>query len=98
MEKLLKYPADIFRKGDFFFGIGLPGLIIFLAFLGLIAFTIFGYRSTRTRTNRTFRGVLIFFRSLVLIILVFCLLKPIITVPQTNPEDSYLLVLMDTGR
>ncbi len=98
MEKLLKYPADIFRKGDFFFGIGLPGLIIFLAFLGLIAFTIFAYRSTHARTNRTFRGVLIFFRSLVLIILVFCLLKPIITVPQTNPEDSYLLVLMDDSK
>ena len=98
MEKLLKYPVDILHKGEFFFGIGLPGLIIFLTFAALIAITILAYRSTIARTNRLFRGVLIAFRAMALMIIMFCLLKPFITIPQTNPEDSYLLVLVDNSK
>ena len=98
MEKLLKYPVNIFHKGEFFFGIGLPGLIIFLTFLALIVVTILAYRRTIARTNRLFRGVLIAFRAMALMIIVFCLLKPFITIPQTNPEDSYLLVLVDDSK
>ncbi|MBC8236590.1 hypothetical protein H8E77_44155, partial [bacterium] len=98
MEKLLKYPIDIFHKGDFFFGIGLPGLVIFLTFVVLITITIFAYRRTIGRTNRLFRGLLIAFRAMALMIIVFCLLKPFITIPQTNPEDSYLLVLVDDSK
>ena len=98
MEKLFKYPIDIFHKGDFFFGIGLPGLVIFLTFVVLITITIFAYRRTIGRTNRLFRGLLIAFRAMALMIIVFCLLKPFITIPQTNPEDSYLLVLVDDSK
>jgi len=98
MEKLLKYPVDIFHKGEFFFGIGLPGLIIFLMFIGLIAITVLAYRRTIGRTNRLLRGILIAFRAIALMVIVFCLLKPFITIPQTNPEDSYLLVLVDDSK
>ena len=35
LEQLLKYPVDIFRQGDFYFGIRLPGLILFLIFVAL---------------------------------------------------------------
>ena len=51
-ERLLKYPIDIFRQGDFYFGIRLPGLILFLIFVGLIAASIWAYRTTRGRTHR----------------------------------------------
>ena len=62
-EQLLKYPIDIFRQGDFYFGIRLPGLILFLIFVGLIAASIWAYRTTQGRTHRGFRGFLIFLRS-----------------------------------
>ena len=55
-EQLLKYPIDIFRQGDFYFGIRLPGLILFLIFVGLIAASIWAYRTTQGRTHRGFRG------------------------------------------
>ncbi len=97
-EQLLKYPIDIFRQGDFYFGIRLPGLILFLIFVGLIAGAIWAYRTTRGRTHQGFRGFLIFLRALALCGLAFCLLKPFVTVYQTSPDDSYLAVLVDESK
>ena len=97
-EQLLKYPIDIFRQGDFYFGIRLPDLILFLIFVGLIAASIWAYRTTQGRTHRGFRGFLIFLRSLALCGLAFCLLKPFVTVYQTSPDDSYLAVLLDESK
>ena len=97
-EQLLKYPIDIFRQGDFYFGIRLPGLILFLIFVGLIAASIWAYRTTQGRTHRGFRGFLIFLRALALCGLAFCLLKPFVTVYQTSPDDSYLAVLLDESK
>ena len=97
-EQLLKYPIDIFRQGDFYFGIRLPGLILFLIFVGLIAGTIWAYRTTQGRTHRGFRGFLIFLRALALCGLAFCLLKPFVTIYQTSPDDSYLAVLVDESK
>lgn len=97
-EQLLKYPIDIFRQGDFYFGIRLPGLILFLIFVGLIAGAIWAYRTTQERTHRGFRGFLIFLRALALCALAFCLLKPFVTVYQTSPDDSYLAVLLDESK
>ena len=97
-EQLLKYPIDIFRQGDFYFGIRLPGLILFLIFVGLIAAAIWAYRTTQGRTHRGFRGFLIFLRALALCGLAFCLLKPFVTVYQTSPDDSYLAVLLDESK
>ena len=56
-EQLLKYPIDIFRQGDFYFGIRLPGLILFLIFVGLIAASIWAYRTTQGRTHRGIPGL-----------------------------------------
>lgn len=97
-EQLLKYPIDIFRQGDFYFGVRLPGLILFLIFVGLIAGAIWAYRTTQERTPRGFRGFLIFLRTLALCGLAFCLLKPFVTIYQTSPDDSYLAVLLDESK
>ena len=97
-EQLLKYPIEIFRQGDFYFGIRLPGLILFLIFVGLIAASIWAYRTAQGRTHRGFRGFLIFLRILALCGLAFCLLKPFVTVYQTSPDDSYLAVLLDASK
>ena len=97
-EKFMKYPIDVFREGDFSFGIPLPGLLIVVLLGVLVATTIWAYRRTRGRTRRGFRGVLIFFRTLVLCFLAFCLLKPLLTIYDTNPDDSYLLVMIDRSK
>ena len=97
-EKLMKYPIDVFREGNFSLGVPLPGLLIVVLLGALVAATIWAYRSTSGRTGRWFRGFLIFLRTIVLCFLAFCLLKPFLTIYQTNPDDSYLLVMVDKSK
>ncbi|MYG00436.1 hypothetical protein F4212_15075 [Candidatus Poribacteria bacterium] len=97
-EQLMKYPIDVFREGDFSFGIPIPGLLIFVLMVGLVAATIWAYRSARGRSGRVFRGFLIVLRTIVLCFLAFCLLKPFLTIYQNNPDDSYLLVMVDRSK
>lgn len=97
-EKLMKYPIDIFHKGDFHFGIRLSGLILFFIFIALIATAIWAYRTTIARTNLQLRGFLIFLRVGALCTLVFCLLKPFVAIYQTKSDDSYLLLLADSSK
>lgn len=97
-EQLMKYPIDVFREGDFSFGVPIPGLLIFVLMVGLVVATIWAYRSTKGRTGRVFRGFLIVLRTIVLCFLAFCLLKPFLTIYQNNPDDSYLLVMVDRSK
>ena len=97
-EQLMKYPIDVFREGDFSFGIPIPGLLIFVLMVSLVAATIWAYKSAKGRSGRIFRGFLIALRILVLCFLAFCLLKPFLTIYQNNPDDSYLLVMVDRSK
>ena len=97
-EKIMRYPVDVFREGNFSFGVPLPGLLIAVLIVVLIVATIWAYRSTQGRTRRGFRGFLIFLRTVALCLLAFCLLKPFLTIYQSNPDDSYLLVMVDRSK
>ena len=97
-EKIMRYPIDVFREGNFSFGIPLPGLLIAVLLVALVVATIWAYRSTQGRIRRGFRGFLIFLRTVALCLLAFCLLKPFLTIYQSNPDDSYLLVMVDRSK
>ena len=97
-EQIMKYPIDVFREGDFSFGVPLPGLLIAVLLVALVVATIWAYRSTQGRIRRRFRGFLIFLRAIVLCLIAFCLLKPFLTIYQSNPDDSYLLVMVDRSK
>ena len=97
-EKIMRYPIDVFREGNFSFGVPLPGLLIAVLLVALIAATIWAYRSTQGRIRRGFRGFLILLRVIVLCLIAFCLLKPFLTIYQSNPDDSYLLVMVDRSK
>ena len=97
-ETIMRYPIDVFREGNFSFGVPLPGLLIAVLLVALIVATIWAYRSTQGRIRRGFRGFLIFLRTVALCLLAFCLLKPFLTIYQSNPDDSYLLVMVDRSK
>ena len=97
-EKIMRYPIDVFREGNFSFGVPLPGLLIAVLLVALVVATIWAYRSTQGRIRRGFRGFLIFLRTVALCLLAFCLLKPFLTIYQSNPDDSYLLVMVDRSK
>jgi len=94
----MRYPIDVFREGNFSFGVPLPGLLIAVLLVALIVATIWAYRSTQGRIRHGFRGFLIFLRTVALCLLAFCLLKPFLTIYQSNPDDSYLLVMVDRSK
>ncbi|RKU14513.1 hypothetical protein C6503_15080 [Candidatus Poribacteria bacterium] len=97
-EKIMEYPIDVFREGDFSFGVPLPGLLIAVLLIALVIVTIWAYRTTQGRIRRGFRGFLISLRAIVLCLIAFCLLKPFLTIYQSNPDDSYLLVMVDRSK
>ena len=97
-EKIMRYSIDVFREGNFSFGVPLPGLLIAVLLVALVVATIWAYRSTQGRIRRGFRGFLIFLRTVALCLLAFCLLKPFLTIYQSNPDDSYLLVMVDRSK
>ena len=97
-ETIMRYPIDVFREGNFSFGVPLPGLLIAVLLVALAVATIWAYRSTQGRIRRGFRGFLIFLRTVALCLLAFCLLKPFLTIYQSNPDDSYLLVMVDRSK
>ncbi len=97
-ERIMKHPIDVFKEGDFSFGVPLPGLIIVILLGVLMAATIWAYRSTRGRTGHAFRRLLIFLRTVILCLIALCLLKPFLTIYDTNPDDSYLLVMVDSSK
>ena len=97
-ETIMRYPIDVFREGNFSFGVPLPALLIAVLLVALVVATLWAYRSTQGRIRRGFRGFLIFLRTVALCLLAFCLLKPFLTIYQSNPDDSYLLVMVDRSK
>jgi len=55
------------------------------------------YRTTRPLTT-AWKSAFIALRSAVLVLLLFCLLRPVVTTTQVSPQETYLAVLMDNSQ
>jgi len=98
LDWLIKYPATIFQNSNISFKIRLPGLIIFIILIALIAAAIWSYRITINQTNGRNRGFLICLRSSILMVTAIALLKPFMMIYQTDPDTSYLAILADSSK
>ena len=89
------YVIDAIRDGRFAFAYG-PHPIIVLLLLALIPVVVWLLykRTTRPLTPR-WKSLLVGLRSAVLILLLFMLMRPVITTFQVNPQETYLAVLVD---
>ena len=71
-------------------------------FAMLVALIIFGvwltYLKTTRPLTRGWKTCLIAVRSSVLVLLLFCLLRPVITILQVSPQETYLGVLIDDSQ
>ncbi len=72
------------------------------AFLSLtvvvLAIVWFGYLKTTRPLSRPWKAFFIVLRTSVLVILLFCLLRPVITTVQVAPQETYLAVLVDDSQ
>lgn len=94
---LFKYRPVVFEEGDFGWSAGrfLPvALALFLVGLGVLV----TYRQVRGRTNRTDRIVLMSLRTALFAGLLFCLLRPTLTLERVVPERNFVGVLVDDSR
>ena len=81
---------------DFAYGVS-P--IFFLSLAVLIVVGVwFGYRKTTRPLTPPWKAFFIGLRAGVLIILLFCLLRPVITILQVAPQETYLAVLFDDSQ
>ncbi|MEC7605058.1 MAG: hypothetical protein VYD68_00735, partial [Pseudomonadota bacterium] len=78
---------------DFAYGVS-P--IVFLSLVVLIVAGVwFGYRKTTRQLTSSWKAFFVALRASVLIILLFCLLRPVITTLQVARQETYLAVLID---
>ncbi|HJO11892.1 MAG TPA: hypothetical protein QGI39_07625, partial [Gammaproteobacteria bacterium] len=87
-----------FREGTltFAYGISVP---LFLLFVILIVVGVwFSYRTTTRPVAQEWKTFLVGIRSAVLVILLFCLLRPVITTLQVSPQETYLGLLIDDSQ
>lgn len=89
------YVIDAVRDGRFAFAYG-PHPLIVLLLLALIPVLVWLlYKRTTRPLSRSWKSLLIGLRSAVLILLLFMLMRPVITTFQVNPQETYLAVLID---
>jgi len=72
---LFKYPAFVFRQGDFTLATSRTGIIVLTLLAALAAASLITYRGIKSEGHARERSVLVAIRLLLLLLLVFCLLQ-----------------------
>jgi hypothetical protein len=95
---LFKYRPSVFEKGDFAFGS--PKSVIVLLVLGALVGVpaILTYAAVRGKSTRRDRWILGALRGLAILLLVFCLFRPMLLLSAAVPQRNYVGVLIDDSR
>lgn len=86
------------KDGTFSFAYGISPLLFGLMVLLIIAGVWLTYQKTTRPLSKPWKTFFIAVRSSVLIIILFCLLRPVITTLQISPQETYLGVLIDDSQ
>lgn len=93
-----QHAIDAIQEGRFSFAYGISPWLVALIAIALIALVWVLYRKTTRSLSPGWKGSLITLRSAVLLLLLFCLLRPVVTTEQVVPQESYLAVLIDDSQ
>lgn len=93
-----QHAIDAIQEGRFSFAYGMSPWLAALIAVVLVALVWLLYRKTTRNLSRGWKATLITLRSAVLLLLLFCLLRPIVTTEQVVPQESYLAVLVDDSQ
>src|SRR6185436_8604760 len=97
-QLLFKYRPAVFAEGDLAFGVGGPITLALLAVAAAGAVAILTYmRVTATSTMRD-RVVLGVLRSAALLLVLFCLFRPMLLLSAPVPQKNFVGVLIDDSR
>lgn len=94
---LFKYRPVVFERGTLAFDLPVPLGVFLLGGAGLVLLTTLPYRRTSRLDGRE-RLLLAGLRAAAVVILVFCLARPMLIVPTVVPQENFLGVLVDDSR
>ena len=97
-EFLFKYRPVLFERGDFAFGASSTLTIVALLLTVAAGAAIVTYARARGKTKPRDRATLAGVRVALLVVLLFCLLRPTLVVPNAVPQRNFLAVLLDDSR
>ncbi len=86
------------QSGNFSFAYGVPVWVFALLVLMIIAGVWLTYKKTTRPLTPVWKGLLVANRSGILILLLFCLLRPVMSTVQVSPQETYLGVLFDDSQ
>jgi hypothetical protein len=89
------YAIEAIRDGRFSFANSLHPLLTLLLFVAIPLLVWFLYRRTTRPLTPQWKALLVGVRSIILLLLVLMLLRPVISTWQVNPQETYLAVLID---
>jgi uncharacterized membrane protein len=95
---LFKYPLLVFQQGDFSWGVS-RSLLLALAAVAVVAVAaLLTYRQVAATSRARDRAILIALRAGLVVLLLFCLARPTLTLKAAVPQQNFLGVLVDDSR
>lgn len=86
------------QDGTFTFAYGISPWLFALLVVLITAGVWFTYRKTTRQLSPSWKAFFVGIRSSVLVLLLFCLLRPVVTTLQVSPQETYLGVLIDDSQ
>jgi len=93
-----KYRPAVFEKGDFAFGSPTSVIVLLLAGALIGVPAILTYAAVRGKSTRRDRWILGMLRAVAILLLVFCLFRPMLLLSAAVPQRNYVGVLIDDSR
>ncbi|MFN7984963.1 MAG: glutamine amidotransferase [Vicinamibacterales bacterium] len=95
---LFKYPAYVFRQGDFTFATSRTSMTVLVLVGAVAAASLITYRGIKGPGHIRERAVLVALRLALLALLLFCLFRPSLILRAAVPQQNFLGVLIDDSR
>lgn len=95
---LFEYRPVIFQQGEFRFAPTTGSYIAAALAVAFIVLTIVTYRGVRVKGRTRDRVILTGLRVAALLVVVFCLFRPVLVVKAAVPQQNFLAVLVDDSR
>ena len=95
---LFKYRPAVFEKGDFAFGSPTSVIVLLVAGALVGVPAILTYAAVRGKSTRRDRWILGALRGTAILLVVFCLFRPMLLLSAAVPQRNYVGVLIDDSR
>ncbi len=93
-----RHYLEAIQDGRFAFAYSINPWLALLLMAGLVAGVWWLYRSTTRSLSRGWKAYFIALRSVILILLLLILLRPVVNTDQVIPQQTYLAVLVDDSQ